>query len=119
MERLNSPKEAHLIGLLGGQRADVVLLPDTRPPVVIELKILDEQTGVEAVQTDYRKIQELQKLGPVEGFVGALICDTGANRSVAQLRSDIDQKLGETVFAGELRASPAGWNWCFACVAVG
>ena len=112
---MRSPTNA----LLGGQRAAVVLLPDTRPPVIIELKILDEQTGVEAVQTDYRKIQELQKLGAVEGFVSALICDTGTRKSVASLVSDIKRKLGKTVVAGELRESPAGWNWCFACVAVG
>lgn len=96
----------------------MVLLPDGRS-VVLELKIRDEETDVPALLADYAKIQKLQELGAVEGFMGALICDTGANRSVAQLRSDLEQKLGKTVFAGELRASPAGWNWCFACVAVG
>jgi hypothetical protein len=119
IERFRVPKDERLVRLFGGQRADIALLPEGNSPVVIELKILDEQTGVTAILADYEKIQSLQKLGPIEGFVGAMICDTRENKSVDSLLHDIQQGVGQTPILGELERSSGGWNWRFAVIAVG
>lgn len=56
---------------------------------------------------DYAKIQKLRDLVAVEGYVAALICETGA-RKIAALRTDIESKLGKSLNAGELQTASRG-----------
>lgn len=114
----------------GGQRADIAVFRDLKPPIVIKSKIIDEGRRVSGVKRDHDKIRRLIQRAvsseadtALEGYVGVLVCDiyrgakaTCAERTVDELRVALGTP---EVNAGEkVRAKSGEWGWMFVCAKV-
>lgn len=63
----------------------------------------------------------LQKIGTVEGYLGAMVCDRGTTgkKLVQSLISELENGLGKKPQKGVIQKSVYGnWEWCFASVRV-
>ncbi len=108
---------ADLLGVLGGQRADIALYRGGRPAGLVELKIFDETNVLPGVDTQLYRAGILAAAGQIPLLLGVMICPFGGSLEARIER--LHDAVGGNLYVGERQTARDGtWQWCFACASI-